>query len=78
VASGDRAAELGLRLAYGGLPAERLEVVPDLETALDHALELTDAGDALVVLPTYTAMLALRGVLTARGLVEAYWETPRP
>jgi UDP-N-acetylmuramyl tripeptide synthase len=77
VASGDRAAELGLRLAYGGLPAERLEVVPDLETALDHALELTDAGDALVVLPTYTAMLALRGVLTARGLVEAYWETPR-
>ncbi len=77
VASGDRAAELGLRLLYGGLPAERLEVVPDLETALDHGLGLTDAGDALVVLPTYTAMLALRGVLTARGLVAAYWEVPR-
>jgi lipid II isoglutaminyl synthase (glutamine-hydrolysing) len=77
IASGDRAAELGLRLLYGGLPAERLEVVPELEAALDRGLELTDAGDELVVLPTYTAMLALRGVLTGRGLVSAYWESPQ-
>jgi UDP-N-acetylmuramyl tripeptide synthase len=76
VASGDRAAELGLRLVYGGLPADRLEVLPDLEKALDRSLELSEAGASLVVLPTYTAMLALRGVLTARGLVDAYWETP--
>ena len=77
VASGERAAELGLRLLYGGLPAERLEVVPELEDALDRGLELTEAGDGLVVLPTYTAMLALRGVLTERGVVEAYWDDPR-
>jgi len=77
VASGDRAAELGLRLLYGGLPAERLEVVPKLEVALDRGLELTEAGDKLVVLPTYTAMLALRRVLTARGIVNAYWDDPR-
>ncbi len=32
VVSGERAAELGLRLVYGGLPEERLEVVPELET----------------------------------------------
>jgi UDP-N-acetylmuramyl tripeptide synthase len=77
VASGDRAAELGLRLLYGGLPAEQLEVIPGLEDALDRGLELTEAGDGLVVLPTYTAMLALRGVLTERGLVNAYWDEPR-
>jgi UDP-N-acetylmuramyl tripeptide synthase len=74
VATGERAAELGLRLVYGGLPEERLEVVPSLETALDRGLELVDAGTELVVLPTYTAMLALRGILTERGLVPAYWE----
>jgi UDP-N-acetylmuramyl tripeptide synthase len=78
VASGDRAAELGLRLVYGGLPEDRLEVVPELEEALDRGLELVDAGTELVVLPTYTAMLALRGVLTERGLVRAYWEPGRP
>ncbi|MEX0849912.1 MAG: DUF1727 domain-containing protein, partial [Gaiellaceae bacterium] len=78
VASGDRAAELGLRLIYGGLPQERLEVVPSLESALDRGLELTEAGAQLVVLPTYTAMLAMRKVLTSRGLVPAYWDGRNP
>jgi UDP-N-acetylmuramyl tripeptide synthase len=74
VASGGRAAELGLRLVYGGLPEERLEVVPELEPALDRGLELIEAGTDLVVLPTYTAMLELRGVLTRRGHVRPYWD----
>jgi UDP-N-acetylmuramyl tripeptide synthase len=76
VATGERAAELGLRLLYGGLPSDRLEVIPGLESALDRGLALTEAGDTLVVLPTYTAMLALRGALTTRGVVDAYWELP--
>jgi UDP-N-acetylmuramyl tripeptide synthase len=74
IASGDRAAELGVRLVYGGLPEERLEVVPELERALDRGLELVEAGTDLVVLPTYTAMLALRGILTKRGAVRPYWD----
>jgi UDP-N-acetylmuramyl tripeptide synthase len=77
VATGTRAAELGLRLVHGGLPRERLEVVPDLERAFDRGLALTEAGEDLVVLPTYTAMLALRAVLTARGHVAPYWEGDR-
>ena len=74
IASGERAAELGLRMTYGGLPQERLEVVPSLEQALDRGLSLVEAGTELVVLPTYTAMLALRGILTDRGAVRPYWE----
>ena len=77
VATGSRAAELGLRLLYGGLPEDRLEIVPSLEEALDRGLALTESREELVVLPTYTAMLALRGILTRRGLVPAYWEEPR-
>ena len=41
VATGGRAAELALRFAYGGLARDRIEVVPDLEEALDRGLELT-------------------------------------
>ena len=74
IVSGGRAAELGLRLVYGGLPEDRLEVEPHLERALDRGLELVDAGTELVVLPTYTAMLALRGILAERKLVQPYWE----
>jgi UDP-N-acetylmuramyl tripeptide synthase len=74
IATGARAAELGLRMTYGGLPAERLEVVPSLEAALDRGLSGVDAGTELVVLPTYTAMLSLRGILAERGAVRPYWE----
>jgi UDP-N-acetylmuramyl tripeptide synthase len=74
VVSGGRAAELALRFAYGGLERSRIEVVPDLERALDRGLELVQPGEELVVLPTYTAMLALRGILARRGHVREFWE----
>ncbi len=54
---------------YAGFPRERIEVIVELERALDRGLELTPAGGELVSLPTYTAMLELRGV-AARGEVE--------
>jgi UDP-N-acetylmuramyl tripeptide synthase len=75
VATGTRAAELALRFAYGGLDRSRIEVVPSLATALDRGLELTPAGGELTVLPTYTAMLALRKIVASRGHVANYWET---
>ena len=78
VASGERAAELALRFAYAGFPRERLEVVPELEAALDRGLELTSTDGELVVLPTYTAMLALRKVATERGLTRPFWEGGAP
>jgi len=73
VVTGDRAAELALRLRYGGFTGD-LEVVPELERALDRGLEQTAPGEELVLLPTYTAMLALRRIVTARGFVRPYWE----
>jgi UDP-N-acetylmuramyl tripeptide synthase len=74
VATGSRAAELALRFAYGGLPRDRIEVIPRLEPALDRGLELTPPGGELTLLPTYTAMLALRRVVAGRGHVKDYWE----
>ena len=74
IATGDRAAELALRFKYGGLDSAAIEVVPELECALDRGLELTRAGGELTVLPTYTAMLALRKIVAARGYVRPYWE----
>ena len=74
VVSGERAAELALRFTYAGFPRDRLELVPGLEAALDRGLELTDSAGELAVLPTYTAMLELRAIATARGLTRPYWE----
>jgi len=74
IASGERAAELALRFKYGGLDVDAIEVIPSLERALDRGLELTPPGGELVLLPTYTAMLALRKVVAGRGFVRPYWE----
>jgi UDP-N-acetylmuramyl tripeptide synthase len=74
VVAGRRAAELALRFAYGGLARDRIEVVPELGAALDRGLALTPAGGELVLLPTYTAMLALRRIVASRGHVRNYWE----
>jgi lipid II isoglutaminyl synthase (glutamine-hydrolysing) len=63
--SGTRAAEMALRLKYAGVPTDRLVVEPNLDAGLDRALS---AGTGpLYALPTYTAMLALREALVARG-----------
>jgi UDP-N-acetylmuramyl tripeptide synthase len=75
VATGSRAAELALRFAYGGLARDRIEVEPALARALDRGLALTPPGGELTVLPTYTAMLALRKVVAGRGHVANYWES---
>jgi lipid II isoglutaminyl synthase (glutamine-hydrolysing) len=69
---GTRAAELAVRLKYAGVEPERIHVQSDLAAALSEALLDWPAGDPgsaapLYALPTYTAMLALRGLLVARG-----------
>ena len=68
VCAGTRAAEMAVRLKYAGVPADRLEVEPDLDAALDRALAASPALDRLFALPTYTAMLALRERLVSRGV----------
>jgi lipid II isoglutaminyl synthase (glutamine-hydrolysing) len=73
--AGTRAAELAVRLKYAGVPAERLHVVPGLAPALDEALAHADSG-RLYVLPTYTALLELRGELASRGQALPFWERP--
>ena len=51
-------------------PVERLHVVEDLGTGLDHALE--GGRGPLYALPTYTALLELKDLLARRGHAE-YW-----
>ncbi len=69
--AGTRAEELAVRLKYAGIEPTRLAVVPQLERALDAAS--ADGEGPLYALPTYTAMLALRDLLTRRGVTASSW-----
>jgi len=72
VCSGTRAAELALRLKYAGVEPGRIELVEDLPRALDIAAG-GEREQPLYVLPTYTAMLALRELLVRRGEATSSW-----
>jgi len=74
--AGTRAAELAVRLKYAGVPSERLHVVPGVAAALDEAVAGVTSG-RLYALPTYTALLELRGVLADRGQAVPFWEPAR-
>jgi UDP-N-acetylmuramyl tripeptide synthase len=70
--AGTRAPELALRLKYAGWPVERIAVEPGIEASLDAALAA--APERLFALPTYTALIELRKLLSARGLAKEFWE----
>ena len=74
--AGTRAGELGVRLKYAGVSEDRLVVVPGVAAGLDHALAHAQSG-RLYALPTYTALLELRGELAERGHAVPFWE-PAP
>ena len=74
VVTGDRALDLRVRLKYADIPAERVEVITGWRDALHRAAEATPPEQTLFVLPTYTAMLELRQVLTRDGALRPYWE----
>jgi lipid II isoglutaminyl synthase (glutamine-hydrolysing) len=73
VCSGTRAEELALRLKYAGVAPDHLEIEAPLERGLDRALR-SDGTRTLYALPTYTALLELRDVLSARGHAPPFWE----
>jgi UDP-N-acetylmuramyl tripeptide synthase len=73
VVTGDRAADLRVRLKYAEVPADRVEVIDSWREALHEAVALTPPDQTLFVLPTYTAMLELRAVLTKEGVLQPYW-----
>jgi UDP-N-acetylmuramyl tripeptide synthase len=72
--SGTRAAELALRMKYAGVDSRRVHVEPDLSRALRTAADgARNGAGPLYALPTYTAMLALRELLVARGEASSAW-----
>jgi lipid II isoglutaminyl synthase (glutamine-hydrolysing) len=72
VVSGDRVYDLALRLCYSQTQQDNtynLIVQEDLSEAIATALEHTPINGTLYILPTYSAMLEVRGLLTGRKIL---------
>jgi lipid II isoglutaminyl synthase (glutamine-hydrolysing) len=69
--SGTRAAEMALRLKYAGWPPASIAIEDGIGESIQRAVAQTDRH--LFALPTYTALLELRTLLSDRGLARDYW-----
>lgn len=70
--AGTRAAEMALRLKYGGLDPGRIEIDPAISSSFDRAV--SSATGNLYALPTYTALLELEGHVRDRADLAPYWK----
>lgn len=76
--SGTRAADMALRFKYAEAittdDAASWSLESDPEAAFREALAGTPPHQYLFLIPTYTALLEIRGVLTRLGYARPYWE----
>ena len=70
IVSGDRAADMAVRLQLAGLPAEAIELERDYEK-LVQTLETVERP--VYIIPTYTAMLELRETVIRHCGGEDFW-----
>ncbi len=72
VVSGDRVYDMALRLEYSKVnPNSGCEIIvrADLKEAINTALELTTITETLHIIPTYSAMLDVREILTGKKIL---------
>lgn len=68
VVAGNRALDMAVRLKYAGVNTQDIVCEPDLNQALDAALNLSENKRLVWVLPTYTCLLSMQKNLKERGI----------
>jgi lipid II isoglutaminyl synthase (glutamine-hydrolysing) len=75
--AGTRGPDMALRFKYAEVTTGQAgdsHIESNSESGLRRALAGLSVGDVLFIVPTYTAMLDVRSVLTRLGHVKPYWE----
>ena len=69
--SGVRADDMAMRFRYAGFPVEKIQVIRDYGELVRACI---DSGRPVFIMPTYTAMLDLRGTISKQYGFKAFWE----
>jgi UDP-N-acetylmuramyl tripeptide synthase len=73
-ASGIRAEDMAVRLKYAGIYSDKISLIKDYEQLLSKALDDTQEGKTLYILPTYTAMLDIRKLFNKKYGLKEFWK----
>lgn len=69
--TGERGADLAVRLKYAGFPVQKLRVFGDYDTLIDA---ICSQSAPVVMMPSYSAMMDLRTALAKRFGLKEFWE----
>ncbi|OGH12701.1 MAG: hypothetical protein A2776_02955 [Candidatus Levybacteria bacterium RIFCSPHIGHO2_01_FULL_40_10] len=67
--TGDRAYDMGLRVKYASIIHNSEFIIQNLEEAIEEATSETSTGETLFILPTYSAMLEARKIITGKAIL---------
>jgi UDP-N-acetylmuramyl tripeptide synthase len=67
--TGDRVYDLALRIKYSGIPISDEKIFEKLEEAILKGLTETNNDEVFYILPTYSAMLETRKILTGKKIL---------
>lgn len=65
--AGDRVYDMALRIKYEGY--KQYEIFENLEEAIEKGVKLIDTDETLFILPTYSAMLDVRKIITGKKIL---------
>lgn len=58
--SGFRAKDMAVRLKYAGIGDSKINIIEDIEGAIEYLLNSLDINEKITILPTYTALLKMQ------------------
>lgn len=67
--SGDRVYDMAVRLKYADIPKEEIQTYKKLEEAINDAVMHVPKDETLFILPTYSAMLETRKIITGKKIL---------
>lgn len=74
ITSGIRGEDMAVRLKYSGLDTSLIRIIKDYHMLIDEGLKGTSPGGCFYILPTYTAMLEIRGILKKKFNLKEFWK----
>ncbi len=69
--SGVRGDDMALRLKHAGVPLDKIRLIREEERLLE---EITNQEHPVYIMPTYTAMMDLRGIISQKYGYKNFWE----
>ncbi|HEY5583374.1 MAG TPA: MurT ligase domain-containing protein [Ruminiclostridium sp.] len=74
ITSGVRGEDMAVRLKYSGVDIRKIRIIKDYQMLIDEGLKKTPTGGCFYILPTYTAMLDIRGILKKKFNLKEFWK----